>query len=76
MKAVRELAQVVDDPPTDGTPITDDPDDDFLVALAEAVGADALVSGDPHLTTLQRTGVTVLTPRRALDIISETHHGG
>lgn len=76
VKAVRELAQVVDDPPTDGTPITDDPDDDFLVALAEAVGADALVSGDPHLTTLQRTGVTVLTPRRALDIISETHHGG
>lgn len=76
VRVIRELARVMDDPPMDGTPITDDPDDDFSVALAEAVGADALVSGDPHLTTLQRAGVSVLTPRAALDIIDETHGAG
>ena len=67
--AVRELAEVVDDPPEGDERITDDPDDDFLVVLAEAVGADVLVSGDPHLTTLQRPGLTVMTPRRFLDAL-------
>ena len=68
---IRKLADVVDDPPDGEEPITDDPDDDFLVVLAEAVGADALVSGDPHLTTLQRTGLTVLTPRRLLEAMDD-----
>ena len=65
--AIPELADVVDDLPEGDGPITDDPDDDFLVVLAEAVGADVLVSGDPHLTTLQRPGLTVMTPRSFLD---------
>ncbi len=69
--AVRRLADAVDDPPKGDDPITDDPDDDFLVTLAEAVGADVLVSGDPHLTTLQRPGLTVLTPRRFLDAVGD-----
>ena len=56
VEVIRELAEVEDDPPEGGDPITDDPDDDFLVVLAEAVGAEVLVSGDPHLTTLQRPG--------------------
>ena len=51
---IRELAGVEDDSPQGGGPVTDDPGDDFLVVLAEAVGADVLVSGDPHLTTLKR----------------------
>ena len=67
VEVIRELADVEDDPPERDEPITDDPDDDFLVVLTETVGADALVSGDPHLTTLQRTGLTVLTPRRLLE---------
>ncbi len=54
MEVIRELAEVEGDPPEGGDPITDDPDDDFLVVLAEAAGADVLVSGDPHLTTLKR----------------------
>ena len=68
--AIRELADVVDDPPEGDGPITDDPDDDFLVVLAEAVGAEVLVSGDPHLTTLQRPGLTVMTPRGFLDALN------
>ncbi|MBA3946849.1 MAG: putative toxin-antitoxin system toxin component, PIN family [Herpetosiphonaceae bacterium] len=31
---------------------TPDPDDDYLVALAEAAAMDYLISGDPHLTDL------------------------
>ena len=69
--AIRELAEVVDDPPEGDEPITDDPDDDFLVVLAEAVAADALVSGDPHLTTLERAGLTVLTPRSLLEAMDD-----
>lgn len=69
--AIRELAEVVDDPPEGDEPITDDPDDDFLVVLADTVGADALVSGDPHLTTLERAGLTVLTPRGFLEAVSD-----
>ncbi len=42
--AVRALAVIVDDPPEETDPITDDPDDDFLVLLAEVAGADVLVS--------------------------------
>lgn len=70
VELIQELADVVDDPPEGDEPITDDPDDDFLVVLAEAVGADVLVSGDPHLTTLQRPGLTVMTPRSLLDALN------
>ena len=47
--------------------ITSDPDDDYLVALAVAAGADAIVSGDRHLTELADPPVRVLTPRALLD---------
>ena len=70
VEVIRELAEVEDDPPEGDGPITDNPDDDFLVVLAEAVGADVLVSGDPHLTTLQRPGLTVMTPRSFLDALN------
>ena len=70
VEVIRKLADIVDDPPDGEEPITDDPDDDFLVVLAEAVGADVLVSGDPHLTTLQRPGLTVMTPRSLLDALN------
>jgi putative PIN family toxin of toxin-antitoxin system len=44
--AIRELVVIVDDPPERDDPITGDPDDDFLVLLAEAAGAGILVSGE------------------------------
>jgi putative PIN family toxin of toxin-antitoxin system len=65
--AVRALAVIVDDPPEEADPITDDPDDDFLVLLAEVAGADGLVSGDPDLTAVQRPGLVVMTPRSFLE---------
>ena len=50
--------------------LVDDPDDDFLVLLAETVGAEVLASGDPHLTTLQRPGLTVMAPGSFLDALN------
>lgn len=47
-----DQALVAEDPAPAGHPLTADPKDDYLVALAAAVGATVLVSGDRHLTTL------------------------
>lgn len=51
--------------------VTADPDDDYLVALAVAAGADALVSGDVHLTELVDAPVSVLTPRQLLERLED-----
>ena len=48
---------------------TPDPDDDYLVALAEANRCDVLVSGDAHLLGLIRSRVPVISPRRFLDLL-------
>jgi uncharacterized protein len=45
---------------------TRDPEDDYLLALAEAGSADILVSGDKDLTELADPPVLVLTPRELL----------
>lgn len=42
-----------------------DPDDDYLVALAYACAAEAIVSGDLDLHEAAGLSVTVLTPREA-----------
>lgn len=48
-------------------PISRDPDDDYLIALALEADADALVSGDLDLTDLDDPPVHILTPRALLD---------
>ena len=58
VNTIRELAVIVDDPPEEDDPITGDPDDDFLVVLAEVAGADVLLSGDPDRTAVQRRDLT------------------
>ncbi|MHB8312976.1 MAG: putative toxin-antitoxin system toxin component, PIN family [Candidatus Dormibacteria bacterium] len=68
---VRDLAEVVDDPPTATEPITPDPDDAFLVVLAEAADVDVLVSGDRDLTGLNRAGLTVKTPGQFLASLTD-----
>lgn len=47
--------------------VTPDPDDDYLVSLAQAAGADFLISGDPHLLALGAIQPPVLNPRDFLD---------
>jgi putative PIN family toxin of toxin-antitoxin system len=60
------VAIVLRDPP-DPAAVTRDPDDDYLIALAVAAQADALISGDHDLTDLEDPPVPVLTPRAFLD---------
>ena len=47
--------------------VSADPKDDYLVALAQATGADLLVSGDPHLTRLEHFRPPVTTPAGLAD---------
>lgn len=46
---------------------TADADDDYLVALAQAHGVDAIVSGDRHLLDVTLGDVSVLTARELAD---------
>lgn len=46
---------------------TADADDDYLTALAQAQGVDAIVSGDRHLLDVTSTDLPVLTPRELAD---------
>ncbi|MGC8481657.1 MAG: hypothetical protein ACP5PJ_08925 [Acidimicrobiales bacterium] len=65
MDASRILTVIVDDP------MTRDPEDDFLVLLAEVEGSDVLVSGDPDLVAVQRRGLVVITARAFLDDLAK-----
>lgn len=66
-----DLAELVDDPEVRPA-VTRDPDDDYLIALAQAAGVDALVAGDKDLLTSQQPTVPVLTPRTFLGMLSAT----
>ncbi len=69
--ALRAQATIVQDPPaTPGTTV--DPDDDYLIALAHAAGADYLISGDQHLTRLTNPRPPVLTPRALLQQLDQS----
>jgi putative PIN family toxin of toxin-antitoxin system len=62
---IRHEATILDDPETGGRPLSVDPDDEYLVDLARAAAADALVSGDAHLLGL-RDRVPVMSPAEFL----------
>jgi predicted nucleic acid-binding protein len=44
--------------------VSPDRGDDYLIALARAARADAILSGDSHLTQLTDATPPVLTPRQ------------
>jgi putative PIN family toxin of toxin-antitoxin system len=69
--AFRDRATMIPDPPA-GSVTTADPDDDYLLALAETHDADAVVSGDPHLLDAASSKLPVLTPRELADRLSLT----
>ena len=60
--AVQRHAEVVPDAPQPWPQVTRDPADDYLVALAQSAGADALVSGDLDLTELSNLSPPVMRP--------------
>lgn len=51
-------------------PISRDPTDDYLLALARFAGAAYLVSGDKDLTVLKDVVPPVLTPAAFLETLS------
>lgn len=67
---LRRLATVLADPSP--TPcVAPDPNDDYLVALAQAAKVHYLVSGDTHLTRLAMRP-PVLSPRAFLGLLEST----
>ena len=60
--AVQRHAEVVPDAPQPWPRVTRDPADDYLVALAQSAGADALVSGDLDLAELSDLSPPVMRP--------------
>jgi putative PIN family toxin of toxin-antitoxin system len=66
---IRHEALVLDDPEPRARPLSVDPDDEYLVDLARAAAADALVSGDAHLLDL-RDRLPVMTPAEFLATLS------
>jgi putative PIN family toxin of toxin-antitoxin system len=63
---LRRSAQLVDDP-EHPSPVSRDPDDDYLIAIALHAKTDVLISGDRDLTDLVDPPVRILTPRGLLD---------
>lgn len=63
-------SDLVDDPQLI-PPVTRDPDDDYLVALARAEQNGVIVSGDGDLLTLDIPDVEVVTPRAFLDALTD-----
>jgi putative PIN family toxin of toxin-antitoxin system len=61
-----DRATMTGDPPA-GSVKTADADDDYLLALAQANNADAVVSGDPHVLDAASSELQVLTPRQLAD---------
>jgi putative PIN family toxin of toxin-antitoxin system len=64
--ALRDRAEMVEDA-APGSARTADADDDYLIALAQAHGVDAVVSGDRHLLYVASSELQVLTPRKLAD---------
>lgn len=65
---LRHEGTLADDPEPLSEPLSEDPDDEYLIALARETRCDALVSGDSHLTRL-RGRLPVLTPREFLEVL-------
>jgi len=56
--------------PADIAPIARDPNDDYLIALARNADADAIVSGDADLLTLEQATPPILSPRAVIEQLS------
>ena len=64
---LRQLAEAIEPPPLP-RPVCRDCDDDEVLALAIAVKADPIASGDNDLLVLQQfNAIPILTPAQALE---------
>jgi putative PIN family toxin of toxin-antitoxin system len=66
LEEVRGLVELVDAPPLPH-PVCRDPDDDELLALAQAAGVDLIISGDMDLLSLSSfEGIEIVVPAEAV----------
>jgi putative PIN family toxin of toxin-antitoxin system len=72
-RLVEALARdaVVADDPAEPLPVSRDPGDDYLVALARATGAHVLVSGDADLLDLELPDLRIESPRAFLALLPD-----
>lgn len=73
-EAAEALAMLADggvmlEDPVEVEAILRDPDDDYLVALARAAGAEAIVSGDGHLLDHVGLEPPAISPRAACELL-------
>jgi putative PIN family toxin of toxin-antitoxin system len=67
---LRRLAETIDPPPLPA-PVSRDPSDDAVLALAAASQADLIITGDADLLTLgSHAGIPIIDPAEALTRIS------
>ena len=59
-------AQIAGDP-AERQPVSRDPNDDYLIALARSVSADVLVTGDADLLALDLADLPIVSPREFLE---------
>ena len=76
LTSLQELAEIIDTPPLPG-PVSRDPDDDAVLALAVFGQSDMIVSGDEDLLSLHRyRELPIVPPAEALRLVdSGTRHG-
>ena len=78
LEDVRELVDTVEgvadvEPdPEAVVQVSRDPDDDYLLALAIAAGADLVVSGDADLLDIGDPTVEIVSPRDLLDRLNRS----
>ena len=66
---LRQLAEVIEPAPL-SQPVCRDPDDDAVLALAQAARADCIVSGDDDLLALDNyLGIPIIAPAQAVQFI-------
>jgi hypothetical protein len=63
---VLRLAAVILEDPAEVEPVSRDPNDDYLIALAREARAHVIVSSDGDLTSIERNDPPIVTPRRFL----------
>ena len=66
LAALRRLAEIIDPPPLPA-PVSRDPSDDAVLALAAASRADMIITGDADLLSLgSHAGIPILNPAEAI----------
>jgi len=66
---LRRLAEIIDPPPLPA-PVSRDPSDDAVLALAAVSQADLIITGDADLLTLgSHAGIPIIDPAEAINRI-------